>query len=183
MSFDTGARLKSTREARKLSQRQLAVAAGVTSGMISLIEQNRSSPSVATLKKILAALDLSLAAFFAEEAASLQQWHFRAEELRRITPDGALASFRQVGRQGASPLQLLHESYAPGADTGPELYAHDADEAGIVIAGEITVTVGEETRVLVAGEAYLFSSRQAHRFRNDGDVTCIIVSACTPPTF
>ena len=42
MSFDTGARLKAEREARKLSQRQLAAVANVTAAMISMIEQNLS---------------------------------------------------------------------------------------------------------------------------------------------
>ncbi|MFM2355084.1 MAG: hypothetical protein RLZZ528_820 [Pseudomonadota bacterium] len=183
MSFDTGARLKATREARKLSQRQLAAAAGVTGGMISLIEQNRTSPSVATLKKILAALDMSLGAFFAEEDDARPQWHFRANDLREITPEGAAACFRQVGRPGASTIQMLHERYAPGADTGPEAYSHDGEEAGIVIEGEITLTVGDETRLLQTGDAYLFNSRTAHRFRNLGQTRCVIVSACTPPSF
>jgi transcriptional regulator with XRE-family HTH domain len=183
MSFDTGARLKATREARKLSQRQLAAAAGVTGGMISLIEQNRTSPSVATLKKILAALDMSLGAFFTEEDDGRPQWVFRASEFREITPDGAAARFRQVGRPGASALQMLHESYESGADTGPDPYSHDGDEAGIVIEGEITLTVGGETQVLRAGDAYLFNSRTPHRFRNMGQTRCVIVSACTPPSF
>lgn len=204
MEFDTGARLKAEREARRLSQRQLAQAAGVTGSMISMIEQNRTSPSIATLKKILAALDISLGAFFASDEPQQPSWFFRHDDLREIVPrartgggttsgttsgsGGGAAplpevSFRQVGRPGASPLQMLHERYPPGADTGPELYSHDAEEAGIVIAGEITVTVGEETRRLRAGDAYLFNSRIAHRFRNTGDTDCIIVSACTPPTF
>ncbi|MGB5837109.1 MAG: helix-turn-helix transcriptional regulator, partial [Albidovulum sp.] len=57
MDFDTGSRLKAEREKRRLSQRQLAAVTGVTGSMISMIEQNRTSPSIATLKKILAGLD------------------------------------------------------------------------------------------------------------------------------
>ncbi|HBM14596.1 MAG TPA: aldehyde dehydrogenase, partial [Rhodospirillaceae bacterium] len=37
--------------------------------------------------------------------------------------------------------------------------------------------------LLNTGDAYLFNSRLAHRFRNPGDTPCTIVSACTPPTF
>ncbi len=50
-------------------------------------------------------------------------------------------------------------------------------------SGIIEVTVGEEVRVLNPGDGYLFDSRQPHRFRNIGDTDCVIVSACTPPTF
>ena len=189
MDFDTGARLKEERDKRRLSQRQLAALTGVTSGMISMIEQNRTSPSVATLKKILAGLDISLGDFFAGTADSGAKWHFRHAEFREITPKAKLGEagggvvFRQIGRPGASAIQMLHETYASGADTGPDLYSHDAEEAGVVIAGQILVTVGEETQLLNAGDGYLFNSRTPHRFRNPGPGDCVIVSACTPPTF
>lgn len=189
MDFDTGARLREERQRRRLSQRQLAALTGVTSGMISMIEQNRTSPSVATLKKILAGLGISLGDFFAGTAETGAKWYFRHAELREITPASRLGEagggviFRQIGRPGASAIQMLHETYAAGADTGPELYSHDAEEAGLVISGRILVTVGEETQLLGAGDGYLFNSRTPHRFRNPGPETCVIVSACTPPTF
>lgn len=189
MDFDTGARLKEEREKRRLSQRQLAALTGVTSGMISMVEQNRTSPSVATLKKILSGLDISLGDFFAGTADGGAKWHFHHAEFREITPAAKLGDagggvvFRQIGRPGASAVQMLYETYAPGADTGAELYSHDAEEAGVVIAGQILVTVGQETRLLGAGDGYLFNSRTPHRFRNPGPEICIIVSACTPPTF
>ncbi len=47
--MDVGVRLKSVRRSAGLSQRELASRAGVTNGLISLIEQNRTSPSVSTL--------------------------------------------------------------------------------------------------------------------------------------
>jgi len=37
--------------------------------------------------------------------------------------------------------------------------------------------------VLSVGDAYHFNSRLPHRFRNPGSDVCIIVSACTPPSF
>jgi len=37
--------------------------------------------------------------------------------------------------------------------------------------------------LLEKGDAYYFSSKTPHRFRNPGPDVCEIVSACTPPTF
>ena len=45
MTIDVGAHLKAVRTMYGLSQRELAKRAGVTNGTISLIEQNRVSPS------------------------------------------------------------------------------------------------------------------------------------------
>ena len=89
MSFDTGARLKAEREARKLSQRQLAAVANVTAAMISMIEQNRTSPSIATMKKILSGLNMPLSAFFAEDEPIETKWHFTKEDFREISPRGS----------------------------------------------------------------------------------------------
>ncbi len=53
----------------------------------------------------------------------------------------------------------------------------------MVVSGSVEVTVGEYQRVLGAGEAYYFDSRQPHRFRNVGATEAVLVSASTPPTF
>ncbi|NNU80878.1 cupin domain-containing protein [Halovulum dunhuangense] len=184
--MDLGARLKALRTARGLSQRQLAARAGVTNGLISQIEQNRTSPSVATLKRILEALPITLSDFFSVEVQDRDRIFYRAADLRRITPSlpgGAGVVFRQVGDTTGRTLQMLHERYGPGTDTGIELYSHEAEEAGIVVSGRIELTVGTRTETLGAGDAYAFDSRLPHRFRNTGQEDCIIISACTPPSF
>jgi transcriptional regulator with XRE-family HTH domain len=180
--IDLGERLKTLRRMHALSQRALAKRAGVTNGIISMIEQNRSSPSVATLKKILDGFPLSLAEFFAVGQPARAQIFYRAGDLVEI--GGGLLSYRQLGGNlHGKAMQILHERIEPGADTGPEMFHHDAEEGGVVIRGEVELTVGAESRVLRAGDAYYFNSRIPHRFRNLGREVCEIVSACSPPSF
>lgn len=188
--MDIGHRLRAIRKQRGLSQRELASRAGLTNGTISLIEQNKTSPSVASLKSLLDAIPISLADFFAtleDEGAS--KYFFAADEFIEIAPSDITAagskvlSLRQLGNAQQSALQILHEKYAPGADTGPELLSHDAEEAGVIIRGEIEITVDDEVCILGPGAGYLFNSRLPHRFRNVGTEECEIISACTPPSF
>ncbi|MDV7269934.1 cupin domain-containing protein [Thioclava sp. A2] len=192
--FDVGARLKDVREANQMSQRELATQSGVTNGLISLIERNKTSPSISSLKRILAVFDMSLSDFFEAPDRVQDKFVFRHAELTEINParifqtasgDGLQAlSLKRVGSGGdESTLLMLYETYEPGADTGPELYAHEGEESGYVISGELLLTVGDRTEVLQAGDAYQFSSRIPHRFRNVGAEPCVIVSACTPPSF
>jgi transcriptional regulator with XRE-family HTH domain len=193
MSIDVGKRLRAVRLAQGLSQRQLAARAGVTNSLISLIEQNRTSPSIASLKLILDAIPMTFSEFFSIENADHGKFVYRESELLEVNPATLISTgpndireaikFRQVGFAGNHTIQMLHERYEPGADTGPELYSHEAEEAGIVISGEIELTVGDVTETLKAGDAYLFDSRLPHRFRNASQEPCIIVSACTPPSF
>jgi len=95
----------------------------------------------------------------------------------------ARLSLRQLGNAAAHSLQILHEHYPPGTDTGPDMLSHEGEEAGIVVSGVIEITVDDQVRVLNPGEGYLFNSRLPHRFRNIGDKDCVVISACTPPTF
>lgn len=182
MNIDVGTRLRGIRTAFGLSQRELARRAGVTNGLISLIEQNRVSPSVSSLKKVLDGVPMSLAEFFTLDLAAIPQAFFGVEELVELGDEELslrLVAAQRPGRQ----LTVLHERYAPGAATGEEMLAHRGEEAGVVIRGRIELTVSGATRVLGPGEAYYFASQLPHRFRNAGREPCEIISACTPPTF
>lgn len=188
MDVDIGKRLKDLRRARGLSQRQLASRSGVNNGTISMIEQNRTSPSVGSLKKVLDGIPSTLSEFFsAEENNREEKYFFKKSELTELNPVNLAAagqvSLMQVGDVSRGSLQILYERYAPGADTGSEMYTHESEEGGIVISGEIEVTVEDQIQVLSPGDSYLFDSRLQHRFRNIGDKECVIVSACTPPSF
>lgn len=179
---DVGARLRRLREMAGLSQRELAKRAGVSNATISLIEQNRASPSVGSLKKVLDGIPVSLSDFFALEELPRERAFFASDELAEIAGGGL--SFRQVGRDlTGRALQIIHERYAPGADTGQTLLRHNAEEGGVVLRGRVEVTVGDQRRVLGPGDAYYFNSRLPHRFRNVGEEEAEIVSACTPPSF
>ncbi len=187
--FDVGFRLRQMRQAAGLSQRQLAEASGVPHGQISMIETNRSSPSVASLRKILGGLGVSMSEFFEPDAPSSNAVFFKPSELRDLTtrlystlddPRGKI-TLQQVGDAKAHNLQVLYERYEPGADTGEAMLEHVSHEGGVVIAGEIEITVGEHCAVLKAGDSYLFDSTLPHRFRNLGDREAVVVSACTPP--
>lgn len=188
---DVGKRLKDVREARRMSQRDLAARSGMTSGAISLIEQNKTSPSVSSLKRLLDAVPMSISEFFSEiEAAGAPKYFYSADEFVELSPervglgDGASrVSLRQVGDAWRHTIQMLHETYPPGSDTGPEMLSHVSEESGVVVSGIIEVTVGDQVRVLNAGDGYVFDSRIPHRFRNIGKTDCVIVSACTPPSF
>jgi transcriptional regulator with XRE-family HTH domain len=182
MSIDVGARLRSVRISFGLSQRALARRAGVTNGLISLIEQNRVSPSVSSLKKVLDGVPMSLAEFFTLDLSTAPPAFFNAEELTELGNEQVslrLVAAQRPGRQ----LTLLHERYAPGAETGDEMLTHRGEEGGVIVRGRIELTLAGVTRVLSAGEAYYFSSHLPHRFRNVGREPCEIISASTPATF
>ena len=184
MEIDVGARLRIIRLRHQLSQRALAKKAGVANASISLIESGSTSPSVSALKRILAGFPMTLAEFFSDELPGVAtEVFYRAESLTEIS-GGEGVSYRQIGSAKAGhALQILHETYEIGADTGLIMLQHEGEEGAVILTGRLEVTVGEATRILGAGDAYYFNSRQPHRFRNAGNEVCTLVSACSPPTF
>lgn len=179
-SNGVGARLRYVREMHGLSQRELARQAGLNHGTIGCIEKETISPSVGSLRKILDSFPMTLSDFFALDPESETQVFFRHDELMEVGGDGI--SLRQVGHNlKGRPLQLLLERYALGAETAATPYSHVGDEGGVVIKGRVEVTIGSVARILGPGDAYLFSSRVPHRFKNVGDEEAVVISANTPP--
>ena len=182
LHFDIGKRLKESRLQQGLSQRALAKKAGVTNGLISQIEQNSISPSIASLKKILDVLSMSLADFFTRDDHAATDYFYERKRLPDLG-SGAVAIFLVGAGIRHRAMSVLHEIYPPGADTGPQMLSHAGEEGGVITKGRIEITVADQVKVLGRGDAYYFESRLPHRFRNLGSVPCEIVSANSPPTF
>jgi mannose-6-phosphate isomerase-like protein (cupin superfamily) len=148
--------------------------------MISMIEQNKHSPSVATLNRLTDALGLSFAEFFSIALPDMPRVFYSKSELVPLT-EGKVRFFVVAGERPEKALQILHEVYEAGGDTGATMLTHRGEEGGLVIQGEIELTVGDQRRVLGPGDAYYFESTIPHRFRNPGKTAAVIISACTPP--
>ena len=179
---ELGQRLRFIRERTGLSQRALATKTGVPNSTISLIESGKMNPSVGALRRVLDGIPISLSDFFAFEPEPEKTSFYAQDELTEIGK-GKL-SLRQVGSNlFGRALMILHETYDIGADTGRVLYGHEGEEGGIVLSGQVEITVGTLRKILGPGDAYYFDSRLPHRFKQVGPDKCVLVSACTPPTF
>ena len=181
MTIEVSKQLRAVRTAFGLSQRELAKRAGVTNGMVSLIEQDRVSPSIGSLQKILTAFPMTMAEFFTRDMEGRENVVFRAEELPNVGTRDIQYRLVAASRHDRK-MSVLWETYEPDTDTGEDFLTHSGEEGGVVVEGELEVTVAGKTWTLGPGDAYYFDSRLPHRFRNTGKIPARIVSANTPPT-
>lgn len=181
--MDIGIRLQAVRKAKGLSQRELAKRVGVTNSTISLIEQNKVSPSVSSLKKVLDGIPISLADFFTLDLGDTGDSPFYPQAEQPDLGNNEIHYFLVGQHRPNRQMCVLREVMPPGSDTGESMLEHDGEEGGVIVQGRVEVTVGEQACVLGPGEGYYFESRTPHRFRNIGDTDAVIVSANTPPTF
>jgi transcriptional regulator with XRE-family HTH domain len=183
--LELGARLRLLRESRGLSLRSLARLARITPGTLSQLENGKTSPTVGTLKNVLAAMGTSLGEFFTlhEGENGGDRFVCRAGELVDISPGPGIRFLTLPASVQGRALQCLHETYAPGADTGKQPYRHKGEETGFCLAGTIEITVGGQREVIGPGDSYYYLSDQPHRWRNVGSAPAEVISCCTPPSF
>lgn len=174
-----GARLRSVREGAGMSQRELAKRAGVTNATISLIEQESHAPSLASLHRILNAIPISMAEFFALPTTKENVLFYDKSDLVSVTRGAAQLSVLGSERRDKK-LQLFFERYAPGAGTGDELIVHEGETAAVIVQGMVELEVNGKTRRIEAGGGFQLLGKHPYRLRNVGRTTAIVVCACTP---
>ena len=163
-----GTRIRSLRQARHLTLREVADRAGVTESFLSQVERDVTSPSIATVHRVARALGLSIAQLFAEDAETGRV--VRREARRRIAYPGLGAVDEFLTSNLAGRLQVIMSTIDAGGGTGPEPYTHDSDEEVVVVlSGVLDLWVGDEHYVLREGDAITFPSRLPHWNANHGD--------------
>ncbi len=177
-----GPRIRSLRQARRLTLREVSQRAGVTESFLSQVERDVTSPSIATVQRIARALDLSIAQLFAEEPETGRV--VRREARRRVAYPGLKAVDEFLTPNMAGRLQVIMSTIEPGGGTGAEPYTHESDEEVVVVmAGVLDLWVGDEHYVLREGDAITFPSRLPHWNVNHGDVPATVLFCLTPPSF
>ena len=177
-----GRRLSELRLQMGMSQRRVAELSGLTHSAISTIEQDKVSPAVSTLQKLLKVYGLSLSEFFSETVTDeAPKVVIDADELIDIGSQGVSLKLIHNGNP-ARTLAMLLETYAPGATTGEKI-RHQGEETGTLLEGQITLTISGQSYQLQAGQSYVINTSHPHSFTNSSAQPCRIISAHTPATF
>ncbi len=182
MELSVGRRLKDLRLKTGISQRELARRAAQSPAAVSAIELDKVSPSVATLKRVLEAMGVSLGEFFSVDPDEAPGAFFGPDDMTDVSL-GPI-HYHQLGRSPLqTPLRLVQVRADPGSDTGLVSNRVDTDEIGYVLSGRIEVTIGSDTRVLSSGWGYVAKGSLPQRFRNHFDEPCAYVFVTSQPGF
>lgn len=167
-SINVGDRLRELREERKFTMRGLATKSGLSANALSMIERNKTSPSVSTLYKLADALNVGIAAFFGEAQNRQQAVFMKADERPRVSfmrglwEDLGGANF--AGR--VQPFLLTLES---GGGSGPAPMLHSGHEFVYCLRGRLEYQLEKEIFLLEPGDSLLFAAKLRHRWRNPGN--------------
>jgi transcriptional regulator with XRE-family HTH domain len=163
-----GPKIHQLRKQKNLSLQQLAERAGISAAAIHRIERNGMVPTIATLMKIAAALNRSVAYFVDEETDdSKQAILVRGDDRRRVyTSKSGLDLWGISGPYGRFFMAGALADVATKASSGPRPMEHPGEELVYVLAGKLSFDIDGDEFVLGPGDALHFRTDRPHRWWN-----------------
>lgn len=178
-SFSLGARLRTVRKERNLTQRELASRAGVSSNAISLIERSEISPSVATLQNLATALNVKMSYFFDEDVRT-DIMHIKASERPALESKGV--TIESVGKQlQGQELEPFFISLAPDSESGNRQVLHSGHEFVYCVRGKVEYEIDDKIYMLNEGDFLLFEAELPHHWRNPTEETAELLLVLQTP--
>jgi transcriptional regulator with XRE-family HTH domain len=159
-----GTHLRALRHEQGLSIRALAEKCGISANTLSLIENNRTSPSVHTLNLLAGGLGVPLVVIFEEEKPEHQlvyQQHGQRPLIRFAS--GTLEKLGEgLPPLGAEPILVTLDP--DQVDT--EDINHVGREFIYCLEGEVTCFIDSQEYPLRPGDSLLFDANAPHRWAN-----------------
>ncbi len=178
-SYSIGAKLRDLRLKNGLTQEELADRAELSKGFISQLENELTSPSIATLIDILTLLGSNLSEFFSDESSdgivfTKDDFFVKKTEGSQITWIVPTAQ-----KNALEPIIVeLEENFSTDADI-----PHEGEEFGFVLAGEIEVVVGDTHSKAKKGDSFYFTADRKHYIKNIYKGKSKVLWVSCPPTF
>lgn len=179
--MEIGKRLKELRIMNNLTQEELADRAELSKGFISQMENDLTSPSIATLTDILQCLGSNLKEFFNEtedEQIVFQKKDFFIKEYEDLNYNIEWI----VPNAQKNMMEPIIIEMAEDGETDMDL-PHEGEEFGYVLAGTIYVHVGKKRYKAKKGETFYFVPSKPHKLSNAGKVKAKVLWITTPPNF
>jgi transcriptional regulator with XRE-family HTH domain len=180
-NIEVGQRLRAMRRLRGWTLKRVAEQSGVSPSFLSQVERGRAAASIASLKRIAAALDLSMADLFGPDGPGkprvLKRWE------RPALAFGHLGHKYLVTPRPLQFLEVFVGEFEPGGTTG-EPYSHgDSEELFMVLEGRVQLQVGGDIFEMEPGDSIDYRSSTGHAVSNPYSETAQVLWVISPPSY
>jgi len=176
-----GDKIRSKRSQKNITLEELAKKAGVSKGLISQIENNRTVPSIPVLFSLIHSLEEDLKTFFEDmhdHLSNSKMLVVRKGEEKEFSKEPVKGFFysriltKSIASQ-ATDVVLLELKKGAGRK---QMIQTDAFEFKYILKGKIEYQIHKEKFTLHAGDSLFFDGRAEHRLRNIGSVNALILA-------
>ena len=176
-----GERIKSLREIRGLSLKEVADRTGFSTALLSQMENHLVSPSLGTIIKLAKTFGIQVGDFFGEtrrEPFTIVRKDERKRVSRFASKDGVAYgySYESLGfdkkDRHMEPFIITLE---PATLKSSKTSTHDGEEFIFVLEGAMEVILGDHRDILYPGDSIYYDSNVPHRVQcHEGNITKIL---------
>lgn len=166
------ANTRRARLARGMSLRELATETGLSSALLSQIERETANPTVAALTRIAQALELTFGELTRSDLTD--PMIVRADRRSSATAQARML-FSMMERRR---FDISEGVIPPHQSGGFSDHGRGSVEYGYVVAGSVTVTIGDDVHHLGPGDAVQFSAALRHSY-STGDEPATVLTVVT----
>ena len=181
-TLSIGQKINEWRKEKGMTLQQLAEKTNLTAGYLSQVEHDKASPSINSLKNISEALGVRIVDFFADEIIDDPKV-LREDQWTKVLLPGWKANVRQLVHIVGSKRMQPFFTVIPPKGRSRKPYAHRGEEFGLVLEGEVTLTVGNEVYRVGPMSSFYYSSLLPHSWKNEGSKPCRVVWVISPPSW
>ncbi len=192
MDEEIGVALKRARLDKKLSLRQVAEQLGISTSLLSQVENGKTQPSVKTLFGLANVLEVSLDDLVTgrvghdiqlprnlDAAAGIQ----RAQDNPILEMENGVI-WQRLATGGHTDIEPLYVTYEVGASSSVDgkMMRHAGVEFAYILEGTLRLRLDFDEHELRAGDSFCFDSSRPHLFYNGGAEVCRGVWLVVDPT-
>ncbi len=170
-STGLGGRIRTVREAMGLSLRDLSGRCDVSAPMLSQVERDETSPTLAVADRIAIGLGLSLSQLLRlGEGAPLTVVRKKERQKGRGKAGHSFESLtpQAAGQRYIVSVHRLKSGASTGGEDDPPIHGPGSRETLIVKKGSVALGIDEEEHVLKSGDSVTFEADLPHSIKNTG---------------
>ena len=175
---ELGKNIAVIRKSRNFSLEELSKRSGVSTGMLSQIEQEKVNPTVAVVWKIAYGLDVPFSELIAKDEEPQIFNLIHKNEAVILERDNGRCIFRIISPLSmAEKLELYTLQIRRDGVLASKSHAKGTEEFITVFGGKVAIEVNERQAVLMAGDSIHYHADIDHTIRNlhDGDSNLYMV--------
>lgn len=175
-------KIRQIRKNKGLTLAQLGEKVGLSKGLLSRIENNQTSPPIATLANISQGLGVPISIFFEDEGENQKEYAVtRKDKRKQVVSRGTKIGFTYYSLTSMKSQHMIDPFiiHYPVIKKEPKvLFDHPGEEFLFVLKGKMELIYGKEKIRLEAGDAIHFDPSKPHRGQNIGKEVskCLVIT-------
>lgn len=184
MTAQVGQDIRALRKSRGLTLQDLAGRLGRSTGWLSQVERGQTMPAIPDLAKIAEIFGITISMFFRAAARAPEEQGLIQRAADRValgSPASGLTETLLSPTLGGA-FEMIQSTFAPGAQSTLQQPAPHRQDGGVVLAGQLTLTIGTLTTTLGPGDSFQFGG-QSYAWHNPGPAPAVVLWVIAPPIY